>query len=253
MTDAANRFYNSIQYARDLTQGDAINFFVYFLTVEMGEQGATTQKIRECFEACDLPPPARIAAHLSEGVKKKPPVFVKKSGLYRLHRHMKDVLSKELGAETVTVQASAELRRLEAHFPEGPRKVFLKEAIDCFEANANRASIVMSWIVAIDHLYEHIINHNLKAFNSALALNNDKRIKIKCISKRDDFSEIPEGKFIELCRVSKIISNDVRKILDTKLGIRNSAAHPSGIEIKSSKVIEFIEDLVANVIHKYPV
>ena len=73
------------------------------------------------------------------------------------------------------------------------------------------------------------------------------------IQNRDDFGEIPEGKFIELLRAGNIISNDVRKILEEKLGTRNSCAHPSGISIKPSKVIEFIDDLVANVVLKYKI
>ncbi len=70
---------------------------------------------------------------------------------------------------------------------------------------------------------------------------------------RDDFGDIPEGKFIELLRASGIISNDVRKILDQKLGTRNSCAHPSGISINRSKVIDFVEDVIENVILKYSI
>jgi hypothetical protein len=43
----------------------------------------------------------------------------------------------------------------------------------------------------------------------------------------------------------------LRKILDEKLGIRNTSAHPSAVTIKPSKVVEFIDDLVENVIRKY--
>jgi len=56
-------------------------------------------------------------------------------------------------------------------------------------------------------------------------------------------------------RSADVISNDVRKILDEKLGTRNSSAHPSAIAIaiKRSKVIAFVEDLVENVVLKYKV
>jgi hypothetical protein len=62
-----------------------------------------------------------------------------------------------------------------------------------------------------------------------------------------------ESKLIEIARGSKIISNDVRKILDTKLGIRNSSAHPTSISISEVKATDFIIDLVDNVITKYEV
>jgi hypothetical protein len=45
----------------------------------------------------------------------------------------------------------------------------------------------------------------------------------------------------------------VAKAVSEKLGIRNSSAHPSAIVIKKSKVIEFVDDLVENVILKYKV
>ncbi|GFM78517.1 hypothetical protein PSCICM_43360 [Pseudomonas cichorii] len=109
----------------------------------------------------------------------------------------------------------------------------------------------MVWILVIHHLYDHITKNSLTEFNTALSKNTDKRIKITSIEKHDDFSEIPEGKFIELARSAGIISNDVRKILDSKLGTRNTYAHPSGVSISEVKVNDFIIDLVENVILKY--
>jgi hypothetical protein len=253
MSDATNRFYNSIEGVDKLTQGQLIDFFAYFVTVEMAEPSVTSSRLKECFEACDLKPPARIPQHLNEGLKASPPKYVRAGGGYRLQRQMRDKLAKALGAETVTVQISTELRRLELLFPDGSRKNFLKATIDCFEAGSNRATVIMCWILTLDHLFEYIINHKLAEFNQALAGNADKRIKVATITHRDDLSEIPEAKFIEFRRIAKIISNDIRKILLEKLGIRNSAAHPSGVQIKRSKAIEFVEDLVTNVILKYSV
>jgi hypothetical protein len=54
--------------------------------------------------------------------------------------------------------------------------------------------------------------------------------------------------FIEICRSAKSITNDFRKILDEKLGCRNSYAHPSGIKITKVKAKSFIEDLLDNVV-----
>jgi hypothetical protein len=55
-----------------------------------------------------------------------------------------------------------------------------------------------------------------------------------------------------VARSAGVISNDVRKILDEKLGIRNTCAHPSAVDIHRSKVVNFIEDIVDNVIVKHP-
>jgi hypothetical protein len=253
VTDAVNRFYNCIEGAADQSQAALVELFVYFLTAEAGQDVVTPKEVADCFEACDLSVPKNVGARLSEGLKGKPAKYVKANGGYKLQRHMREALSKRLGAEKVTAQTSATLRGLEHKLPSGADKDFLKETIDCFEAGANRATIVMAWILATDHLFSYILKHKLTEFNAALALNTDKSVKVKVITQRDDFTEMKESKFIEFCRQGKIISNDVRKILEQKLDTRNSCAHPSGVTINKTKVIDFVEDLVENVVLKYVV
>jgi len=51
-----------------------------------------------------------------------------------------------------------------------------------------------------------------------------------------------------MMRAANIITNDVRKILDTKLGIRNTSAHPSSVVISDVKATDFILDLIQNVV-----
>jgi hypothetical protein len=250
MTTVVNRFYSSIENAPGQSQSALTELFVYFLTVESGQDTATPKQVAECFSACDLVVPGNVGARLSEGLKSKPPKYIKANGGYKLQRHMREALSRKLGAETVTAQTSATLRGLEQKLPAGANKEFLEEAIDCFEIGANRAAIVMTWILTMDHLFAHILAHKLTDFNASLL--KDKGVKIDAVTQRDDFTEMKETKFIELCRAAGIISNDVRKILDQKLGTRNSCAHPSGVTVNRSKVIDFIEDLVDNVILKLP-
>lgn len=252
MSEGASRFYASIENAGRLPTQELVGLFVYYLTVELQEPSATRKSVGACFEACDLTPPKRTAIILSEGVARG--IYVKApGGGYKLQRHYREELSKRLGAERVVVQANAELRKLEGKLSAGAAKDFLKETIDCFEAGANRATIVMCWILTMDHLMSYVLAHHLPAFNAALAKNTDKRVKVTSVRVRDDFADIPESKFIELLRQAGIISNDVRKILDEKLGTRNSSAHPSGITIKPSKVIDFVDDLVSNVVLKYKI
>jgi hypothetical protein len=239
LSEAVNRFYNAISTRERLGAAEQIAFFVYFLTVELGEPSATLARLRECFRDCDIPAPASVAQILSSGTKSRPPKFVKAENGYRLQRHSKEELARRLGAETVVVQASVELRLLENNMQPGAAKAFLKETIDCFEAGANRATVVMCWLLVIDHLQSVILNRHLATFNGVLAQSTDKRIKITAVHTKDDFGEIPEGKFIEFARSAGVISNDVRKILDEKLGTRNSCAHPSGVQIRRDLPLSF--------------
>ncbi|WP_218927837.1 hypothetical protein [Pseudomonas sp. ICMP 561] len=160
-------------------------------------------------------------------------------------------IQKTLHSGPAKLETSLLLRNLLPEMEDLAEKTFLQEAIDCYEIGARRSAIVMVWILVIHHMNNFVLSSELAAFNAVLATNNDKRIRIKAIAKIDDFTEIPEGKFIEILRVAGIISNDVRKILDVKLGIRNSSAHPSAINISEVKATDFIIDLVENVIRKY--
>jgi hypothetical protein len=253
VSTGVNRFYNSIKDADSAKVGDLIDLFAYYLTEEAGEQAATAKSVDECFRLCSLNVPARTAPHLSESARPEAKKFIKVVGGYKLQRHYCDLLKIRLGIERVAMETSSELRALEAKLAEGPKKQFLSETVDCFEVKAYRAAIIMCWILVLDHLYEFIMKNQQKAFNDELSKVKDKRVKVTEIQVRDDFNDIPEGKFIELLRAAGIVSNDVRKILDEKLGTRNSCAHPSGIQIKRSKAIDFIEDLVENVILKYAI
>ncbi|MEG8016612.1 hypothetical protein [Sphingomonas sp. LR55] len=253
MTSAA-KFYSSLPSRNSLTAGERIDAFVYYLTVLAEAPSATTKDVLACFTECDLALPSYVPQYLSRGLKGKPPTFVKVgTGGYRLERHTKERLAASIGAEMVTLDVPVDLQKLADDLPTGAQKAFLTEALACFGVHAYRATIMMTWLLTLDHLFELILSGHQDAFNAVLAGNNDKRVKITCVAKRDDFGEIPEGKFIEFCRQAGIISNDVRKILDQKLGTRNSAAHPSDIAFSRAKVVDFVEDLFANVILKYPV
>jgi hypothetical protein len=155
-------------------------------------------------------------------------------------------------AEPFQKETSSTLRSLTGKLVVTPERDFLDEAIKCYEAKAYRAAIVMAWILTLDHLQEYILKHHLAQFDTALAKVKDKRVKVSKIAGKDEFSDIPESKFIEIARAAGIINNDVRKILDAKLGIRNSYAHPSNLSLPPVKAAEFITDLVDNVILKYP-
>ncbi|UGX85519.1 hypothetical protein [Phyllobacterium meliloti] len=246
---SADRFYNSLKNATEINERDLVSFFVYHLTVELGHRVATSKAVGECFAACDLTIPKRLSSYLSEGVTNKPQRYVKVLTGYRLQKQFGNEISEGLGSARTVTQTSVELRKLEHSLPEGPKKNFLTEMIDCFEISANRAAIVMCWMLTVDHMFDHVFNRKLVQFNIALAANPQG--KLKCINSRDDLSELKEGKFIELCRTALIISNDVRKILEDALGARNSCAHPSNIVVPRSKVIALIEDLIQNVVLKY--
>lgn len=246
---SASRFFNAIPNAKAQPIASLIGYFVYYLTVEQGAAEVTPAQVGQCFIDCDLTVPGRLRSYLSEGVSAKPQRYVKTAGGYRLQRHFSQQMSDKLGASRVVAQTSVDLRSLESLFTDGDTRVFLREVIDCFEAGANRAAVIMVWVLTLDHFLNYVFANKLAEFNTALAANPDKKVKV--VTVIEDFEDLREAKIIELCRSAGIITNGVRKILDDALGTRNSAAHPSSVKVARSKAISVIEDLVTNVIKKF--
>jgi hypothetical protein len=255
MKERLEAFLLQIPNLADQASSTLIDYFVYFLTVIEKEEVATSSGVDRCFDLARIQKYSNIASYLLRNSKKqrnKPAKFIKAQNGYSLERSRELTLKNTLESGPARKETSHLLRGLLTKLRNPHEKSFLQEAINCYEIGARRATIVLVWILTIDHLYQYIFKHKVADFNIALAKNTDKRIKITSISKLDDFGEIPESKFIEFARASKIITNDVRKILDAKLGIRNTYAHPSSISISEVKATDFIIDLVENVIDKYP-
>lgn len=248
------RFYDRVKTA--LTrETDLPDFFVYHLTVEMNNEAATAKSVRDCYLACDLAAPSWLASHLSNGLRSKPKRFIKYNEGYRLENKRREAITAILGDNSGTLQTTLALNRLETSVPAGPKRDFLRETIACFGAGANRAAVVMCWSFSLHHLQDYVISDGsrLAAFNATLALNKDARVKIKLVTKQDDFTEMPESKFLLFCREAKILTGSMFKKLEARLDERNSAAHPSGVKITPKAAEAYVEDLVENVLTKFVV
>lgn len=246
-------FYSRIPEREGLSRGTLADLFAYYLQVEIGRDFVATAELKRCFTLCDLGTPTWLATHLTNNSKGRKATYVKAAKGYRLHANAREKLAQLFGAGQIAVQTSAPLKEIYEQLPDGPRKEFLREAVASYEIGCNRAAVIMFWLFLLDHLFELVEKKYLNDFNSVLEKNTDKRVKVTSIARRDDFGEIPEGKFIELLRSSGIISADVRKILDQKLGTRNTAAHPSTVKLQQSKANDFFDDLIENVFRKYPI
>lgn len=243
-------FIQKVQDFNKLQPSELIDYFAYYLINFNQSSSVRAKDILKCFATLNLPPYSNIPRYLSENSKKvkgKTQKYIKKDSSYVLSRYQSDFISKNVILDAPKVEISKTLRDLSITLQNQSEKEFLEEAIKTFEIEAYQASVIMVWLLTLDHIYEYVLANKLPEFITAL-----RRININTvINSKDDFGDIKEVKFIEACRVAGIISNDVKKILDTKLGIRNSYAHPSTVQLPKSKALEFIEDLVNNVILKY--
>jgi hypothetical protein len=226
-----------------------VDYFSFFLTGIENKASFTANDIEACFNAAHMRRYSRVAPYVSEQVSKRNGKYIKVAKGYRLERSTYEEIRREVEDEPKKIAVSRRLSELLAKVTEPREHAFLKEAVDCYRVKAFRATIILVWILVINHLHEWVFKEKLVEFNSALAKNPDK--KVKAVSVIDEFSDISESKFIELLRAAGLISADVRRILDEKLGIRNSAAHPSHIIFDSHKATEFTSDLVENVLLKF--
>jgi len=226
-----------------------VDYLAYYIGNQSELHEFSVKDIEGHFSILALRPYSRLSAYLSESTGKKNSKYIKTKNGYRLERATFDAIRKKVDSEPQRIQVSQQLIDIASKVKDTQESSFLEEAIRCYRVEAFRASIVMIWTLTIDHLQKYVFSSKLNEFNKAISIHTDK--KMKQIINYDDFSEFKESRFIELIRSANIISNDVRKILDEKLGIRNSAGHPSGINFTGHKTTEFALDLIGNVLLKY--
>lgn len=229
---------------------EMIDYFAYYLMLFGDKPTFKPKDIQMCFETLKIPAYSNIPRYLSDNsksVRGKTQKYIKKESYYSMTLIHRNNISDNVINDIPRAEISNVLRDLIPRLTNESEKMYLDEAIRTFEVEAYRASIIMVWLLTLDHLFEYILATKIADFVTALrrAGNN------KSIHSKDDFGDIKESQFIEICKSASIINNDVRKILSNKLDIRNSYAHPSTVHLPKSKALEFIEDLVVNVILKY--
>lgn len=210
-------------------------------------------ELAAAFQKARLPPLAAMATLLPElCAGNTAPLLAMPDSKYALSIDGRTEVETYLDGVAGIKPAREALLALAARLTDPSERRFLNEALRCLQATAPRGAVVLVWCLTLDHLQNHVLIHHAIAFNNALAARTDANRNV-VIAIKDDFEKITkELVFIEVLRSAGIITNDVRKILDTQLGFRNTAAHPSTVEVPESKAVAVIEDLVLNVILKYP-
>jgi hypothetical protein len=244
-------FLLSLPNLKDLSVRSRILLVAQSL-LQTGRTNFTSRELADAFAESGLPAPGQIAARLSGLSRgKSAPIVNYGPGAYALSVFGQKELQDYLGTTQATAPGQGALAALVGKISGDAEQRFLAESIACVEVKARRAAVVMVWAMTIDHLERYVLGHKLNEFNGAWARRADNRGRR--VAAQDDFLEIrDESAFIEILRSATIITNDVRKILDEKLGFRNTCAHPNDIVIPESKVLAAIEDLVYNVVLKYP-
>lgn len=234
-----------------LSAKEKVDRLSFFLIAHGSKKVVTCSELKKLYKDLKIKPYSRIPQYLSEESRKKGGKYIREDGGYILERSILSRLKGEIDRSPRRVQVDDQLKDLVTRISDTQEQGFLQETIDCLSVGANRAALVMMWILTMDHLQKYIFNDPDRLLDFNTAISKRAGNKIKSIKDYDDFSIIKESDVIEIAKSAGIISADVRKILDEKLGIRNSAGHPSSITVHETKVNEFIFDLTNNVLLKY--
>lgn len=226
-----------------------IRFFGWFLQSVKGQSTFTAAEIRQCFLDLNLDQPSGFSPFIKSMTQKKPREMLRVGDRYCLERRLVEELDGKYGRRPTAVAVDKLLTELPTRLPNLAERTYLDETLICFRNKAFRASIVMTWNLAYDHLCEWILSKHLPEFNTRLPIRYPKA-DISSVAKRDDFSELKESQVLEVCRSGGVTSDAVHKILKEKLDRRNMAAHPSGVAFLQPTAEEYIRDLVENVVLK---
>lgn len=185
-------------------------------------------------------------------LERRPKVLLQSGSSYRLESKVREHLDKKYGQHETTIAVSQMLRDLIGKVSDEAERLFLSEAIKCYNAKASRAAIVMAWNLAYDHLLNWILadTTRLAGFNARiLARVGAKRGSGFAVTKREDFEEFKEGEVLDICSNAGIFpSTNTKKILDIQLTKRNLAAHPSLVTIDAPQADDTISSLANNVV-----
>lgn len=236
---------------RQWSHADEIRFFGWFIHRHLGRDFFSSSEISRCYDDLALAKPANISAFLRQMSAANSRQMLRSREGYRLERNTLEKLDSKFGIRPITVHVIKLLEELPAKVPDVAEREFLREALISYRSGAFRAAVLMSWIVAFDHLLSYVLAHRLDQFNrqwpKTFSVHHQKA-RVQEIRNRDDFAELKESQVITICKSAAIITGDMCKILEEKLGKRNSAAHPSTVTIGQIQAEGVIDDLVNNII-----
>lgn len=272
MKDRLESFVSSYESFTKLTKPEVVLGFAYFLTISEGKKDFVVKDIKKCYTELKITSDPKVVDHLrnySNRCKTAPRVFFEEAagryslspvGYRRCRKLFRELPKKppEVPKKTKPAQnARTQLESLTDGITDPAQIAFLEETIKCYNAGAYRATIVMMWALAIDHLRLYILANKLEKYNQAYSASTNKRIqhafgKTEYIEYIEDFVELDDSIFIELCGIAGVVRKNTKGTLERCLKKRNQAAHPNTVTFTQEIVIAHIQELVHDVIEKLP-
>lgn len=241
-----DEFLSQVGNFASLTDTDQVKHFAWFLHRHRGMEAFDTGSVRKCYADVGMHAP-NVSEQISRLHDRKQ--IVKSGGKYRLERSERDALDRKYGDMPQTIAISQLLASLPGTISDRNEKTFLDEVLKCYRGQAFRASTVMTWNLAYDHVLMWILSdaRRLADFNAALPGRVGQK-RATGIMTREDFDELKEREVLDTASSAKLVDRGMKQVLEIGLTRRNQAAHPSSVAITRATAEDMIDSLVTNVV-----
>lgn len=234
-----------------LNHPDRILHFAWYIHYHEGRDRFSQAAVRACYAALHMDEP-NLSEQFKRLIDKRPKVLLQDAVGYYLEHNQRREFDEKYSQHETTIAISKLLNELPGKISDQAEKLFLSEAISCYRNRAFRATIIMTWNLAYDHLLNWILADakRLSAFQAQIVA----RIGVKrgaslTVAAREDFEDLKESETIDICGKAQLFaSSNTKRILDMQLTRRNLAAHPSLVTIGAPQAEDAISDLVNNVV-----
>jgi hypothetical protein len=247
---SADTFVAAIGDFESLPISTQTDLLVLYLLSHSGATEVTALPIASLREALHLPVHKRLPQYLSEQTKKhgaKNGKYVKTKKGYVLERGYSRVLQSNYTGRPSAKNVSASLKGTLSAVGDPAVKLYLEEAIGCFEQDFLRSAVIMTWCVSYGLLRGWLFRNHLATINGAMGAWKTPFH----ITKLDDFQELTEATVIDTARKASILSKEQHKTLKQLLDQRNSYAHPTAKAITPSIAEAYIETVLREVLPNY--
>ena len=144
-----------------------------------------------------------------------------------------------------------QLDKLIPALPDATQSEYLKEAIECAQANHSRAAIVMGWCAVIAKIQSKVVALGFTAFNTASTLvknqTNGKykrwNKEFKIASEAELQQQVFDTDLIVVVENMGLLDGNESQRLETCFMWRNQSAHPSRAPIDPPHVVAFFTDI----------
>jgi hypothetical protein len=231
----------------DWGHADKIRMFAWLQHFLFKKTHFATNDITQCYNALSFKP-SNTSQYLI-GMENKE-LLRNKNGYYAEGKFLARY-NEKYGTHDIALTVRQKVKDLINNVPDVSEKDFMREAEICLRHDAGRATMIMVWNVAFYHLCQFIMKHHPAKFNAGFQTHYSglwQQAKVKTMVTYDDFLTLKESVVIDICKREQIITQTQFKILDKRLGERNTAAHPNSTKVGQLQAEAFIEDIVDNVV-----